>query len=213
MNNKKEIFVVLGKELKDDRITLEYKDRIDCLIENLKKMDYLSNTEKQDVKWLSVLFSGGQKIIGHFTEARQGQDYFETKLNNDGLVLPTIDVDLEAKNTPQNIENILKKLDKESKIFLYLISTDYHIQRLKDIRRLLPKNRSLLAKIDRINEESQQIVYYDFLSCRYRYSSHDDEIKKWQAQLYLDSNNFKIMESNLVSIINGESTLSECVIN
>ena len=198
MNNKKEIFVVFGKELKNDRITFEYKDRIDCLIDNLGMMGYLSDTENIMPNGSRILFTGGQKTNNIFTEARLGQSYFETKLMNNGLVSPTIELDLEAKNTIENIENILKILKNEENCFLYLISTDYHIKRLERIHRLLPKNVSLLAKID------SHGIKYSPLSCLYRYSSHNDEIKRWQAQLYLDSENFKIMESNLISIVNGK---------
>ncbi|MEK6914821.1 MAG: ElyC/SanA/YdcF family protein [Nanoarchaeota archaeon] len=201
--NKQEIFVVFGKELKNDSITFEYKDRIDRMIDHFNMMGYLSNEKNMMPENSKILFTGGQKINGNFTEARLGHSYFETKLSKGGIILPKeiIELDIDAKNTMENIENVLEMLDKNSEIFLHLISTDYHIDRLENGDRLLCKNGSLISKIRKINGLS-----YGFLRSRYRYLSDDDEIKRWQAQLYLDSENFKIMESNLISIVNGEIT-------
>lgn len=196
--DKQEIFVVFGKELKNDMITFEYKDRIDCMIRHFDIMGYLSKEENMMPKCSKILFTGGQKVNGNFTEARLGHSYFETKLLKDKIILPDdiIELDRNAKNTAENIENILKMLDNDSEILLYLISTDYHIDRLEKIDRLLSQNGSLISKIKKIKG-----LNYEFLRSKYRYSSDDDEVKRWQAQLYLDSENFKIMESNLVSIV------------
>lgn len=204
MKNEIEIFVVFGKELKNDRMTFEYKDRIDCMIENLDMKGYFSNKENMVPNGSKILFTGGRKNGGSLTEAGQGQDYFKTKLLDKGIELPNdvFELDLQARNTKDNIEYILKMMektiDREYKSLLYVISTDYHIDRLEKIDILLPQNGSLIARINKSG------INYKFLRSKYRYLSDEDEIKRWQAKLYLDAENFKIMESNLVSLINEE---------
>lgn len=138
------VIACLGKRLHDNGdITEEYKKRIDKMIGILRDL-----TEQQK-EIRRIIFSGGQR------EAVRGMKYFLEALGDDKIpdYVRKTHVETRSRNTIENIMNICMELQSEGidlrNIHLILISSDYHVDRILMVDRLMPL-QSLCAPLHRL---------------------------------------------------------------
>jgi hypothetical protein len=131
------VIACLGKRLHGNGdITEEYRKRIDKMIGVLRDL-----TEQQK-EIRRIIFSGGKG------EAVRGVRYFLEALGDDEIpnYVRKIHAETRSKNTIENIMNICTELRMElqsekidlQNVHLILISSDYHVDRILMVDRLMP---------------------------------------------------------------------------
>lgn len=142
------IYVVLGKRLNANQLTLEGKSRVDGLISALRCHE---NTAAR------VVFCGGITLGQTVSEAKRMHEYFEQRRQQLGLSFPQIDVLLEQESTStvENIEHVAQVLlesgvvQRGETLALTLVSNDYHLKRIFEIQQLMDEQGLLRKLVDR----------------------------------------------------------------
>ncbi len=122
------VVAVLGKRLRGG-ITKEYASRIDFLISEMETGRLTADL---------IGFSGGKTGDAQLTEAEAGETYFNGLVKDKLSNIPTTFLDPCAKDTIENVNNILSRVQKTVKyawrdVALTLASSDYHLERLEII--------------------------------------------------------------------------------
>ena len=195
-----DIAVLLGKRLKENHITIEFMSRIGELERLINQSIIIPE---------KIILTGGKRIGNNkFSEAGLAKDYLESD-SVCNILKGKIVIDREARNTIENIENVLKELEEyKGDILLHIISTDYHIKRMEKIEELMPNTEILLTSL------KKRGISYKCWASEYIYNSNKNPITKWCSELYLISDDLRIIETNLEAIASGkEKKLFSRVIN
>lgn len=140
------VVACLGKRLVNDVITEEYVARVQRLIEAITVLQGAGH------EIVLVGFSGGRRPPNTRTEAEAGMKYFIESLdqNQRAMLAERIFVDPHAENSIQNAENISDELREQEidarTVNLVLVSSDYHVDRILMVDRLMPL-QSLCAQL------------------------------------------------------------------
>ncbi|ENM5835145.1 YdcF family protein [Vibrio metoecus] len=140
------IFIVLGKRLNSDQLTLEGKSRVEGLISAL---------QCHENQTALVVFCGGVTQRQSASEAQRMYEYFQTRCQQLALSLPHIQVLLEQQSTStvENIEHVAQVLLTSGHLrvgdtlTLTLVSNDYHLKRIFEIQQLMDE-QGLLRTLD-----------------------------------------------------------------
>ncbi|KQA23734.1 hypothetical protein AAY55_08440 [Vibrio metoecus] len=140
------IFIVLGKRLNSDQLTLEGKSRVEGLISAL---------QCHENKTALVVFCGGVTQRQSASEAQRMYEYFQTRCQQLALSLPHIQVLLEQQSTStvENIKHVAQVLLTSGHLrvgdtlTLTLVSNDYHLKRIFEIQQLMDE-QGLLRTLD-----------------------------------------------------------------
>ncbi|TXY09565.1 YdcF family protein [Vibrio mimicus] len=140
------IWVVLGKRLNSDALTVEGKSRVDGLLSALQCHENSSAL---------IVFCGGVTAGQTVSEAQRMHEYFQQQVQQKGLVLQHVDVLLEQQSTStvENIEHLAhvllasQRLHAGETLTLTLVSSDYHLKRIFEIQDLMDE-QGLLRTLD-----------------------------------------------------------------
>ncbi|ENM5905901.1 YdcF family protein [Vibrio mimicus] len=140
------IWVVLGKRLNSDALTVEGKSRVDGLLSALQCHENSSAL---------IVFCGGVTAGQTVSEAQRMHEYFQLQVQQKGLVLQHVDVLLEQQSTStvENIEHLAhvllasQRLHAGETLSLTLVSSDYHLKRIFEIQDLMDE-QGLLRTLD-----------------------------------------------------------------
>ncbi|MGC9552661.1 YdcF family protein [Vibrio metoecus] len=140
------IFIVLGKRLNSDQLTLEGKSRVEGLISAL---------QCHENKTALVVFCGGVTQRQSASEAQRMYEYFQTRCQQLALSLPHIQVLLEQQSTStvENIKHVAQVLLTSGHLrvgdtlTLTVVSNDYHLKRIFEIQQLMDE-QGLLRTLD-----------------------------------------------------------------
>lgn len=140
------IFIVLGKRLNSDQLTLEGKSRVEGLISAL---------QCHENQTALVVFCGGVTQGQSASEAQRMYEYFQTRCQQLALSLPHVQVLLEQQSTStvENIEHVAQVLLTSGHLrvgdtlTLTLVSNDYHLKRIFEIQQLMDE-QGLLRTLD-----------------------------------------------------------------
>lgn len=140
------IFIVLGKRLNSDQLTLEGKSRVEGLISAL---------QCHENQTALVVFCGGVTQRQSASEAQRMYEYFQTRCQQLALSLPHIQVLLEQQSTStvENIEHVAQVLLTSGHLrvgdtlTLTLVSNNYHLKRIFEIQQLMDE-QGLLRTLD-----------------------------------------------------------------
>ncbi|KQB08105.1 YdcF family protein [Vibrio metoecus] len=146
MPTTRPIFIVLGKRLNSDQLTLEGKNRVEGLISAL---------QCHENQTALVVFCGGVTQRQSASEAQRMYEYFQTRCQQLALSLPHIQVLLEQQSTStvENIEHVAQVLLTSGHLrvgdtlTLTLVSNDYHLKRIFEIQQLMDE-QGLLRTLD-----------------------------------------------------------------
>ncbi|HHI5411249.1 TPA: YdcF family protein [Vibrio metoecus] len=146
MPTTRPIFIVLGKRLNSDQLTLEGKSRVEGLISAL---------QCHENQTALVVFCGGVTQRQSASEAQRMYEYFQTRCQQLALSLPHIQVLLEQQSTStvENIEHVAQVLLTSGHLrvgdtlTLTLVSNDYHLKRIFEIQQLMDE-QGLLRTLD-----------------------------------------------------------------
>lgn len=140
------IWVVLGKRLNSDALTVEGKSRVDGLLSALQCHENSSAL---------IVFCGGVTAGQTVSEAQRMHEYFQQQVQQKGLVLQHVDVLLEQQST-STVENIghlahvliaSQRLHAGETLTLTFVSSDYHLKRIFEIQDLMDE-QGLLRTLD-----------------------------------------------------------------
>ncbi|AMG02605.1 YdcF family protein [Vibrio mimicus] len=140
------IWVVLGKRLNSDALTVEGKSRVDGLLSALQCHENSSAL---------IVFCGGVTAGQTVSEAQRMHEYFQQQVQQKGLVLQHVDVllELQSTSTVENIEHLAhvllasQRLHAGETLSLTLVSSDYHLKRIFEIQDLMDE-QGLLHTLD-----------------------------------------------------------------
>lgn len=146
MPTTRPIFIVLGKRLNADQLTLEGKSRVEGLISAL---------QCHENQTALVVFCGGVTQRQSTSEAQRMYEYFQARCQQLALSLPQIQVLLEKQSTStvENIEHVTQVLLTSGHLrvgdtlTLTLVSNDYHLKRIFEIQQLMDE-QGLLRTLD-----------------------------------------------------------------
>ncbi|EEX64957.1 YdcF family protein [Vibrio metoecus] len=146
MPTTRPIFIVLGKRLNSDQLTLEGKSRVEGLISAL---------QCHENQTALVVFCGGVTQRQSASEAQRMYEYFQTRCQQLALSLPHVQVLLEQQSTStvENIEHVAQLLLTSGHLrvgdtlTLTLVSNDYHLKRIFEIQQLM-NEQGLLRTLD-----------------------------------------------------------------
>ncbi|KQB04385.1 hypothetical protein CGT92_02665 [Vibrio metoecus] len=146
MPTTRPIFIVLGKRLNSDQLTLEGKSRVEGLISAL---------QCHENQTALVVFCGGVTQRQSASEAQRMYEYFQTRCQQLALSLPHVQVLLEQQSTStvENIEHVAQVLLTSGHLrvgdtlTLTLVSNDYHLKRIFEIQQLM-NEQGLLRTLD-----------------------------------------------------------------
>ncbi|MDP4493860.1 YdcF family protein [Vibrio sp. AH4] len=146
MPTTRPIFIVLGKRLNSDQLTLEGKSRVEGLISAL---------QCHENQTALVVFCGGVTQRQSASEAQRMYEYFQTRCQQLALSLPHVQVLLEQQSTStvENIEHVAQVLLTSGHLrvgdtlTLTLVSNDYHLKRIFEIQQLMDE-QGLLRTLD-----------------------------------------------------------------
>ncbi|KQB06489.1 hypothetical protein CGT94_14840 [Vibrio metoecus] len=146
MPTTRPIFIVLGKRLNSDQLTLEGKSRVEGLISAL---------QCHENQTALVVFCGGVTQRQSASEAQRMYEYFQTRCQHLALSLPHVQVLLEQQSTStvENIEHVAQVLLTSGHLrvgdtlTLTLVSNDYHLKRIFEIQQLMDE-QGLLRTLD-----------------------------------------------------------------
>ncbi|KQB04457.1 hypothetical protein XV92_00185 [Vibrio metoecus] len=146
MPTTRPIFIVLGKRLNADQLTLEGKSRVEGLISAL---------QCHENQTALVVFCGGVTQRQSTSEAQRMYEYFQARCQQLALSLPKIQVLLEKQSTStvENIEHVTQVLLTSGHLrvgdtlTLTLVSNDYHLKRIFEIQQLMDE-QGLLRTLD-----------------------------------------------------------------
>lgn len=146
MPTTRPIFIVLGKRLNSDQLTLEGKSRVEGLISAL---------QCHENQTALVVFCGGVTQRQSASEAQRMYEYFQTRCQQLALSLPHVQVLLEQQSTStvENIEHVAQVLFTSGHLrvgdtlTLTLVSNDYHLKRIFEIQQLMDE-QGLLRTLD-----------------------------------------------------------------
>ena len=157
LGSVKQVVLVLGKRLADNRLTEEGRLRVDALAEFMRVLD-LSET--------AIIFCGGIAPGQHISEAQAMVARFKTHYPMLVQLIPARHLILEdrSRNTVENIENAASELiasglcTSDQVIQFTLLSNDYHLNRILDIQTLLPEQGLLTVLKQRCQQAGLQMV-------------------------------------------------------
>lgn len=146
MPTTRPIFIVLGKRLNSDQLTLEGKSRVEGLISAL---------QCHENKTALVVFCGGVTQRQSASEAQRMYEYFQTRCQQLALSLPHVQVlqEQQSTSTVENIEHVAQVLLTSGhlrvgdSLTLTLVSNDYHLKRIFEIQQLMDE-QGLLRTLD-----------------------------------------------------------------
>ncbi|ROV59646.1 YdcF family protein [Vibrio ponticus] len=137
--NVSEVVLVLGKRLKDDKLTLEGQSRVAMLASTLSEV-----TQRDPI---AIVFCGGTQSDQSVSEADAMRHYFEHNFATQSkrLCYAAVLVEDQSTTTVENLLNALKTLIEsqlcavEGTFRIKLVSNDYHIARILEVETLLPE--------------------------------------------------------------------------
>lgn len=140
------IYVVLGKRLSANQLTLEGKSRVDGLICEL---------QRHSIHSALVVFCGGITQGQSVSEAQRMFEYFKQQCQAASLTFPNLEILLEQQSTStvENIEHVVQVLRSSGQIrsddtlTLTLVSNDYHLKRIVEIQHLM-EEQGLLRTLE-----------------------------------------------------------------
>lgn len=192
-----EVYVLPGKRLQGARLTVEGYWRI------IELVQLVNERRRRDVD-LVIVFSG-YKGEGDLSEAKIFEHHFKAFFYNEGLRWGGDIIREEmAVDTPQNVRNAITKVRekhaKEAAYFtrVYIVSTDYHIERIWAVDEHLPELSQLrvLRK-----EEGCDIVG---VKAPYVYPTSGLGQQSWLAGGYLVMQRLSLLKLNLLGIAGNE---------
>ena len=157
LGNVKQVVLVLGKRLADNKLTEEGRSRVDALVKMLCLFD-LSET--------AIIFCGGVASRQTASEAQAMAARFNTQYPLLVQSIPAGHLMLEgrSRNTVENIENAAYELiasglcSPDQVIQFTLVSNDYHLERIIDIQILMPEQGLLTVLQQRCQQAGLQMV-------------------------------------------------------
>ena len=183
--------VVLGKQLRDQRITREYAGRVDFLIRVLSV-----NPSRFDM----IAFCGGSQGPNRSTEAKAGLDYFKNASSHLAeRYSERIFLDETSSTTIENVRHLVEHISTSANFagkarLVTILSSDYHIQRLEIVDACIPE-QSLLRQIRELADE------LTLLKAPYYYDSVEDPFRRWLAILYRLTDTLTIMCVNIEGVL------------
>lgn len=187
-NNTKKIYVVLGKRLVADQLTLEGQSRVDRLMMALQ-CNAIDNsviafcggvTKGQTVPEASAMYSYLMKQVDECSNQRSS---LSNLLNRNHILLEE-----SSTNTVENIENLAIELLKTgqlqagNQLHVTFISSDYHLQRIFEIQQLMDE-QGLLGTLKKRCEQSGLTVLIDYDISRHFVAQYP--YQHVEAQLFL----------------------------
>ncbi|AEH34480.1 YdcF family protein [Vibrio anguillarum] len=130
------LYIVLGKRLVDQQLTLEGRSRVDGLVKAL---------QRHDIDHSVIALCGGLTLGQQISEAKAMYHYLQSELTRLNVSLSNNRILLEehSTSTVENIENVALELQKNGDIDtqkilpVTFISNDYHLQRIFEIQQLM----------------------------------------------------------------------------
>lgn len=189
-----DLYITLGKALIDFRRTVEGYWRID---ECFRVARQVRGPEVMPV----IVFSGwgGEAQDPAHTEASVFKADLEGILRGQGLSWPgVILTETEARFTVENflfsirlVQELLRRLGPRAAIQqVYVVSTDYHVQRLWDIDRYLLE----LSDIEPVRRQGREVIP---VGAPYIYLTCADECRRWLAQAFVQLHRLSLLQVNL----------------
>ncbi|MDE1263825.1 YdcF family protein [Vibrio aestuarianus] len=166
-NNTKKIYVVLGKRLVADQLTLEGQSRVDRLVMALR-CNEIDNSV--------IAFCGGVTKGQTVSEASAMYRYLVSQVDECSNQLGSLSnlfkrnrilLEESSTNTVENIENLAIELIKTgqlqtgNQLHVTFISSDYHLQRIFEIQQLMDE-QGLLGTLKTRCEQSGLTVLVDY---------------------------------------------------
>ncbi|CAH8240306.1 YdcF family protein [Vibrio aestuarianus] len=187
-NNTKKIYVVLGKRLAADQLTLEGQSRIDRLVMALRCNEIDNSvlafcggvTKGQTVSEASAMY---RYLVSQVDECSNQRGGLSNLLNRNHILLEE-----SSTNTVENIENLAIELLKTgqlqagNQLHVTFISSDYHLQRIFEIQQLMDE-QGLLGALKKRCEQSGLTVLVDYDISRHFVAQYP--YQHLEAQLFL----------------------------
>jgi len=173
--------VVLGKALQSGVIGCEFAMRIAAAVQRL---------ETHRPRYHSLYFIGGGG------EARAALDCFQTRYAYRFVDLPVV-TEEQSITTVENIGCLANMLGRGGPEQVDLLSSDYHIERLRAIHHHLPGQSLLCPLASRLGELVAVPYFFHLLG---------DARCQWLARLYCAADKLNFPRANLEGILAGKET-------
>lgn len=190
MCSKKKIAIaIMGKALQQDgKVSCEYAARIAKLASVLQK----SNS-----KYALVIFMGGKAKPGErISEAKAGKKAFKKHYSNlyGSLMESEIEILLEetSRNSIENVRHLAEILRERDFHRVDLLSSDYHLKRLKTVDRFM-KSQSLLQWLGNLLGELIKAPYY--------FANYEDPLISTKAEIYKLADHLNVPRVNVEGIL------------
>ncbi|ASU23982.1 hypothetical protein CCZ37_15555 [Vibrio qinghaiensis] len=167
------LYIVLGKRLVDQQLTLEGRSRVDGLVKALQRHDIVHSV---------IALCGGLTLGQQISEAKAMYHYLQSELArlNVSLLNNRILLEEHSTSTVENIENVALELHKNGGIDtqkilpVTFISNDYHLQRIFEIQQLMDEQGLLRVLKQRCEMIGITLAIssdlYDHLAVKYPYT-------------------------------------------
>ncbi len=191
-----DLYITLGKALIDGRRTVEGYWRIDDCFRVARQV---RGPEVMPILVFSGFGGDKDAAAEQHTEASVFKADLEGILRGQGLSWPGIILtETEAKFTVENflfsirlVKGVLRRLGPRAAIQqVYVVSTDYHVQRLWDIDRYLLE----LSDIEPVRRLGREVIP---VGAPYIYLTCADDCRRWLAQAYVQLHRLSLLQVNL----------------
>ncbi len=193
---EKRAIAIMAKALQEGcKVSCEYAARIGGLARLLRE---------SKGKYGLVVFLGGKAKRGEkISQARAGRDAFEKQYSGVCLSLKParIEIELEetSRNSIENVRHLVEILRERDFDRVDLLSSDYHLQRIKTVDESM-KNQSLLQWLGDLRGELIEVPYY--------FAESTDRIIRTKAEIYKLADHLNVPRVNLEGILEGKE---QCV--
>ncbi|GAK82519.1 hypothetical protein JCM19238_55 [Vibrio ponticus] len=188
IENVTEVLIVLGKRLVNDELTEEGRSRVSALVEVLPTL-----THKQ----VAIMFSGGGPEEHARTEAEALFEHFTQLAPDFDQYLSPQQVMLENQST-NSVQNLIFAADlladqlleehlgsKISPIRIRLVSSDYHIERIIEIDKLMPE-QGLIGRFVRHAQQRGITINLPLVMAQHTIARYPYQTEQGKAFLLID---------------------------
>ncbi|WP_114767000.1 YdcF family protein [Vibrio rhodolitus] len=193
IENVTEVLIVLGKRLVNDELTEEGRSRVSALVEVLPRL-----THKQ----VAIMFCGGGPEEHARTEAEALFEHFTQLAPNFAQYLSPQRIMLENQST-NSVQNLIFAADlladqllaeqlfeehlgsKISPICIRLVSSDYHIERIIEIEKLMPE-QGLVGRFIRHAQQRGISIDLPLVMAQHTIAQYPYQTEQGKAFLLID---------------------------